>query len=145
MPLYDYRCVECSTEIEVMHGIEGSGPQACTVCGGAMRKMLSTPAIHFKGSGWAKKDAQTAAKNSSTSNGKGAAPDTSPDGASGSENGTADASGSDGSGGTDGKSGSGEGSTESKGSAAGADASTAPAKKSATPAPTTPSGSSDTS
>jgi hypothetical protein len=27
-----------------------------------MRKALSTPAIHFKGSGWAKKDARAAAK-----------------------------------------------------------------------------------
>jgi hypothetical protein len=27
-----------------------------------MRKAVSTPAIHFKGSGWAKKDARAAAK-----------------------------------------------------------------------------------
>jgi putative FmdB family regulatory protein len=62
MPLYDYRCTECGREVEVMHGIDGHGPTTCETCGGAMRKALSTPAIHFKGSGWAKKDAQAAAK-----------------------------------------------------------------------------------
>jgi putative FmdB family regulatory protein len=62
MPLYDYRCTECGREVEVMHGIDGHGPATCETCGGAMRKALSTPAVHFKGSGWAKKDAQAAAK-----------------------------------------------------------------------------------
>ena len=57
MPLYDYRCAACGREVEVMHGIHGSGPEACEACGGAMNKLLSPPAIHFKGSGWAKKDA----------------------------------------------------------------------------------------
>jgi len=60
MPLYDYRCTECDREVEVMHGIHDSGPEACEECGGAMRKALSSPAIHFKGSGWAKKDAAAA-------------------------------------------------------------------------------------
>lgn len=61
MPTYDYRCTDCGREVEVMHGIDGPGPAACETCGGAMRKALSAPAIHFKGSGWAKKDAQAAA------------------------------------------------------------------------------------
>ena len=62
MPTYDYRCTDCGLEVEVTHGIHASGPSTCTACGGAMRKALSTPAIHFKGSGWAKKDARAAAK-----------------------------------------------------------------------------------
>jgi len=62
MPLYDYRCTKCEREVEVMHGIHDSGPETCEQCGGAMRKALSTPAIHFKGSGWAKKDAASAKK-----------------------------------------------------------------------------------
>ena len=60
MPLYDYRCIECGREVEVMHGIHDSGPATCETCGGTMRKALSPPAIHFKGSGWAKKDAAAA-------------------------------------------------------------------------------------
>lgn len=62
MPLYDYRCTACDREVEVMHGINEQGPQTCEHCGGAMRKALSPPAIHFKGSGWAKKDAASASK-----------------------------------------------------------------------------------
>lgn len=62
MPLYDYRCLACGHEVEVIHSIDGAGPATCEVCGGAMRKAMSTPAIHFKGSGWAKKDYQAATK-----------------------------------------------------------------------------------
>lgn len=62
MPTYDYRCADCGLEVEVTHGIHDRGPATCGSCGGVMRKAVSTPAIHFKGSGWAKKDARTAAK-----------------------------------------------------------------------------------
>ena len=58
MPIYDYTCESCGRTIEVVHGVNGSGPKACEVCGGSMRKLMSTPAIVFKGSGWAKKDAR---------------------------------------------------------------------------------------
>ena len=67
MPTYEYRCLACGRQVEVMHGIEAPGPAECAVCGGVMRKALSTPAIHFKGSGWAKKDARAAAAATSTS------------------------------------------------------------------------------
>ena len=56
MPRYDYVCVKCGHIVEVMHGVNDSGPARCERCGGEMRKLLSTPAIVFKGSGWAKKD-----------------------------------------------------------------------------------------
>src|SRR3954470_14958379 len=59
MPLYDYQCQGCGHVVEVMHGVNDTGPQRCDRCGGSMRKLLSTPAIVFKGSGWAKKDART--------------------------------------------------------------------------------------
>ena len=82
MPIYDYRCTLCSHEIEVIHGIDAPGPTECDVCGGPMRKALSAPAIHFKGSGWAKKDAQSAAKKSTTAaKSKGASADGSANGA----------------------------------------------------------------
>ncbi|MFN8621584.1 MAG: FmdB family zinc ribbon protein [Chloroflexota bacterium] len=61
MPIYEYVCSSCGRRIDVMHGINGQGPSTCEACGGAMKKALSTPAIHFKGSGWAKKDARSAA------------------------------------------------------------------------------------
>ena len=56
MPIYDYACTRCGRVVEVVHGVQGHGPQACETCGGPMKKLLSTPTVHFKGSGWAKKD-----------------------------------------------------------------------------------------
>ena len=61
MPSYDYVCTVCGHRMEVVHGIHGQGPEACPVCGGAMRKAFVAPAVHFKGSGWAKKDRGAAA------------------------------------------------------------------------------------
>ena len=58
MPIYDYVCGSCRHRLEVIHGINDTGPRFCPSCGaeGTMRKALTSPAIHFKGSGWAKKD-----------------------------------------------------------------------------------------
>jgi len=58
MPIYDYVCSNCGQTTEVIHGIEAPGPRFCPVCGaeGTLRKSFATPAVHFKGSGWAKKD-----------------------------------------------------------------------------------------
>ncbi len=58
MPIYDYVCASCRHRIEVIHGIHEAGPRFCPSCGeeGTMRKALVSPAVHYKGSGWAKKD-----------------------------------------------------------------------------------------
>ena len=56
MPTYDYVCTSCGHEMEVMHSVHGHGPAACPVCGSPMRKAISAPAFHFKGSGWARKE-----------------------------------------------------------------------------------------
>jgi putative FmdB family regulatory protein len=60
VPTYDYECRNCSHVVEVLHGVNATGPTACEQCGGRMRKLMSTPSIVFKGSGWAKKDARDA-------------------------------------------------------------------------------------
>jgi putative FmdB family regulatory protein len=65
VPVYDYVCTACATRIEVIHGVTESGPAACTACGGMLRKALTTPAIVFKGSGWAKMDARKASSSAS--------------------------------------------------------------------------------
>ncbi len=56
MPIYEYGCQSCGHQLDVTHGVHQSGPSACPVCGGPLRKLLSTPTIVFKGSGWAKKE-----------------------------------------------------------------------------------------
>ena len=58
MPIYDYTCAACGHLAEVIHGMREGGPRFCPDCGaeGTMRKGFAAPAVHFKGSGWAKKD-----------------------------------------------------------------------------------------
>jgi putative FmdB family regulatory protein len=58
MPIYDYLCTSCDHRADILHGINDPGPRFCLSCGeeGTMRKQFAAPAIHFKGSGWAKKD-----------------------------------------------------------------------------------------
>ena len=58
VPFYDYVCQACGRRIEVMHGVHATGPERCDACGGRMQRVISRPAIHFKGSGWAKMDAR---------------------------------------------------------------------------------------
>jgi putative FmdB family regulatory protein len=59
VPFYDYVCQACGRRIEVMHGVHATGPERCDACGGKLQRLISRPAIHFKGSGWAKMDART--------------------------------------------------------------------------------------
>ncbi len=57
MPLYDYDCAACGRRLEVVHGVHAPGPTSCASCGGGpLRKAIAAPAVHFKGSGWAKRD-----------------------------------------------------------------------------------------
>ncbi|HUG29684.1 MAG TPA: zinc ribbon domain-containing protein [Candidatus Limnocylindria bacterium] len=64
MPIYDYVCTSCRHRIEVIHGIHDAGPRFCPACGeeATMLKALVSPAVHFKGSGWAKKDRSSAGR-----------------------------------------------------------------------------------
>jgi putative FmdB family regulatory protein len=57
MPVYDYDCAACGRRFEVVHGVHVDGPATCPLCGkGPVRKAISAPAVHYKGSGWAKKE-----------------------------------------------------------------------------------------
>lgn len=52
MPLYEYRCSSCGEMVEVLQRSGDPPPTECTRCGGTMLKVISAPAIQFKGSGW---------------------------------------------------------------------------------------------
>jgi putative FmdB family regulatory protein len=53
MPLYEYECDACGRRFEVIRKFSESELDACTLCGkGPVRRLLSSPAIQFKGTGW---------------------------------------------------------------------------------------------
>jgi putative FmdB family regulatory protein len=52
MPLYEYACASCQKKIEVLQGFNEKPLKNCPHCGGKLRKLMSSPAIQFKGSGW---------------------------------------------------------------------------------------------
>jgi putative FmdB family regulatory protein len=52
MPLREYRCLACGQIVEVLQRMDDPPLQICSNCGGALQKLLSAPALHFKGSGF---------------------------------------------------------------------------------------------
>ncbi len=68
MPLYEYQCVQCGERVEIIQRLSDPPHTECANCGGEMKKLMSAPAIQFKGSGWYKTDyAAKPAASSSTS------------------------------------------------------------------------------
>jgi putative FmdB family regulatory protein len=52
MPLYEYQCEKCAHRFEVIQKFSDAPIDVCPKCGGPVVKLLSSPAIQFKGSGW---------------------------------------------------------------------------------------------
>ena len=53
MPLYEYQCEACNNRFERIQKFSDPPIETCPACGkGPVRKLLSSPAIQFKGSGW---------------------------------------------------------------------------------------------
>ena len=53
MPLYEYRCEACGSTFEKIQRFSDPPLEVCEKCGkGPVRKLISSPAIQFKGSGW---------------------------------------------------------------------------------------------
>jgi putative FmdB family regulatory protein len=83
MPAYDYDCAACGRRFEVSHSVYADGPTTCPLCGkGPVRKAITAAAIHYKGSGWAKKERRATATSATS---KAAADGSTPAGGSGSQ------------------------------------------------------------
>jgi len=52
LPLYEYRCVKCGALMEKIQKFADPPLTKCEKCGGKLERLLSPPAIQFKGSGW---------------------------------------------------------------------------------------------
>lgn len=71
MPIYEYRCLACGHQFELMQKFSDPPAETCTSCAGTVQKLISRSAFHLKGSGWyvtdygrnGGKNEQTAGKN----------------------------------------------------------------------------------
>ena len=52
MPLYEYQCEKCGDVFEVMQKFSDAPLTAHEKCGGPVHRLISAPALQFKGSGW---------------------------------------------------------------------------------------------
>jgi putative FmdB family regulatory protein len=52
MPLYEYQCDVCGHRFEQIRKFSDPPLETCPKCGGVVRKLISSPAFQFKGSGW---------------------------------------------------------------------------------------------
>jgi putative FmdB family regulatory protein len=119
MPNYDYDCAACGRRSEIVHGVYADPPTECPLCGGGpLRKAVTAPAVHFKGSGWAKKERRATPAKAGSSTGS------SDDGSSKGDTSSSDQK--------DGASSTSEPAGGSKGAKTGGDAGTSTATKPAT-------------
>ena len=52
MPLYEYACSVCKHRFELLQKFSDEPAKVCVQCGGPVVRLLSSPAIQFKGTGW---------------------------------------------------------------------------------------------
>ena len=74
MPLYEYECTHCHERTERIQKFSDPEITICPHCSGHLERVLSAPAVSFKGGGWyadgygnAKPKSSTESKSSSTS------------------------------------------------------------------------------
>jgi putative FmdB family regulatory protein len=62
VPIYDYRCDHCGHAFSAVQSFKDQPLEKCPKCGKKPRRLISSPAIVFKGSGWYKTDSRPAEK-----------------------------------------------------------------------------------
>jgi putative FmdB family regulatory protein len=70
VPLYEYECVQCKERVEIIQKFSDPPYSICPKCGGDMKKLFSSPAIQFKGSGFYKTDYASGSASGSKSDAK---------------------------------------------------------------------------
>ena len=75
MPLYEYQCESCGNRFERIQKFSDPPLSACPTCGQPIEKLVSSPAIQFKGSGWYITDYARKGNGSESSKGEGAKAD----------------------------------------------------------------------
>ena len=52
MPIYEYQCESCTDRFEIKQSMKDDPLTSCPRCGKSVQRLISSPAIMFKGSGW---------------------------------------------------------------------------------------------
>ena len=52
VPIYEYRCTKCGHEFEIIQKVSAPPRKKCEKCKARAERLVSSPAIQFKGSGW---------------------------------------------------------------------------------------------
>jgi len=52
MPIYEYECKRCGHRFEMIQKFSDKPRKRCPECRGAVERLISAPAIRFKGTGW---------------------------------------------------------------------------------------------
>ena len=52
MPLYEYKCISCHKHTEKIQKFSDPEITTCPHCSGKLERVLSAPAVSFKGGGW---------------------------------------------------------------------------------------------
>lgn len=52
MPIYEYKCLNCGNQLEIMQRISDDALTECASCQGKLEKQWSLSGFQFKGSGW---------------------------------------------------------------------------------------------
>lgn len=63
MPIFDYECRDCGHRFDTLQKAADPALTDCPACGHpALRKLLSAPSFHLKGSGWRNSKEQAPAR-----------------------------------------------------------------------------------
>ena len=71
MPMYTYRCNQCDREFQVRQRMVDDPRTECPVCGGGVRRVVSSVGVVFKGSGFYVTDNRSSSINGKSSKPKG--------------------------------------------------------------------------
>lgn len=70
MPVYEYKCLKCGKQIEVMQKISDDPLSECESCGGELKKLITNTSFVLKGGGWYVTDYPSAERKKAMESGK---------------------------------------------------------------------------
>ena len=63
MPIYEYKCLKCEHQFEVIQRFSDNPVESCPACNRkTVKKLVSAPSFRLKGGGWYETDFKTGSK-----------------------------------------------------------------------------------